>query len=131
MTIAVPSLEDIKAGFIHQRLDPITYQPTYKDIVHLQDQLILNEATLESTLEGRNNGLSGLAKFPPVYLLRTGVAFIHRGNPGEAPVYPPMIMNAQQMQIQQQHAIALKNYLCYQRMNLLLKHLTEEAWDNM
>eukprot|EP00957_Ditylum_brightwellii_P147342 11219561-Ditylum_brightwellii.AAC.1 len=78
-----------------------------------------------------SNSLSGLTKFPPVYLLCTGVAFIRPGNPGEVPVYPPMIMNAQQMQIQQQHAIALKNYLCCQCMDLLLKNLTEEAWDNM
>eukprot|EP00957_Ditylum_brightwellii_P182170 13879210-Ditylum_brightwellii.AAC.1 len=65
MTITAPSLEDIKAGFVHQHPDPITDQPTYKDIVHLQDQLIRNAATLESTLGGRNNSLSGLAKFPP------------------------------------------------------------------
>eukprot|EP00957_Ditylum_brightwellii_P008722 661813-Ditylum_brightwellii.AAC.1 len=131
MTIAASSLEDIKAEFVHQRLDPITNQPTYKDIVHLQDQLIRNAATLESMLGSGNNGLSGFAKFSPVYLLCTGVAFIHPGNPGEAPAYPPMITNAQRTQIQQQHAIALKNYLCCQHMDLLLKNLIEQSWDNM
>eukprot|EP00957_Ditylum_brightwellii_P028366 2142049-Ditylum_brightwellii.AAC.1 len=95
MTVAAPSVKDICAGFVFTHVVKITYQSSFATINQLQQQLIQNAATTESTLGGGNSGLSGLIKFPPVYLLQTGVAFIHPMNPGESPTYPPMTMNAQ------------------------------------
>eukprot|EP00957_Ditylum_brightwellii_P196622 14980555-Ditylum_brightwellii.AAC.1 len=111
MTISAPSVEDIQAGFVFTHVNKITDQPTYATIDRLQQQLIQNAATVESTLGGGNNRLLGLIEFPPVYFLQTGVAFICPGNPGEVPTYPPMITDAQRAAIKQQHAIAFKNYI--------------------
>eukprot|EP00957_Ditylum_brightwellii_P173737 13227332-Ditylum_brightwellii.AAC.1 len=67
MTINASSIEDIWADFVYQILNRIVEQPTYKDIAHLQQQLIRNAVMLESSLGGGQNGLSSLAEFPPMY----------------------------------------------------------------
>eukprot|EP00957_Ditylum_brightwellii_P076681 5828843-Ditylum_brightwellii.AAC.1 len=131
MTIKAPSVDDIKPGFVHSPANKIVGEPNYKSIKHLHNQLIQNAVTLESTLGGGNNGLDGLIEFPQLYLLQTGHNFVHPPNPGEAPVYPPMITDAQCQAIKTQHEIALKNYECYQRMDLLLENETENCMDTM
>eukprot|EP00957_Ditylum_brightwellii_P164260 12505335-Ditylum_brightwellii.AAC.1 len=100
MAIKAPSIEDIKAGFKHDPINPIEGEPMYKSIEHLQNQLICYAATLELTLGGGLNGLAGLVDFLQVYLLRTGHNFIWTPNLGEAPVFPPMLTQAQRDQIQ-------------------------------
>eukprot|EP00957_Ditylum_brightwellii_P021222 1599569-Ditylum_brightwellii.AAC.1 len=89
MTVNAPSIEDIKAGFVHQTCDKIQGEPNYKAIDLLQRQCIYNASTLESTLRGGNNGLAGICKFPVVYLACTGHNFVHPPNPGNFPMYPP------------------------------------------
>eukprot|EP00957_Ditylum_brightwellii_P060711 4609046-Ditylum_brightwellii.AAC.1 len=131
MSIKAPSIKDIKAGFVHDPINTIEGKPTYKSIEHLQNQLICNAATLESKLGGGYNGLAGLVKFPQVYLLQTGHNVIWTPNPGEAPVFPPMLTNAQRNQIQMQFAIAKKKYDCCQCMDILLKNQAEVAMDPM
>ena len=95
MTLNVPTIKDIQAGFVYVQVNKIIDQPTYQTIDHLQQQLICNAAMLESPLGGGNSGLSGLAEFLPVYLLHTGVAFLHLPNLGETPLYLPIIIHAQ------------------------------------
>eukprot|EP00957_Ditylum_brightwellii_P063222 4799017-Ditylum_brightwellii.AAC.1 len=68
MTLNTPSIEDIKADFVHQTCNKIEGEPSYKPIDLLQCQCISNASTLESTLGGGNNGLARLCKFPAVYL---------------------------------------------------------------
>eukprot|EP00957_Ditylum_brightwellii_P204584 15339953-Ditylum_brightwellii.AAC.1 len=131
MTIKVPSVEDIQAGFVHGPVNKIVGEPTYKSIEHLQNQLICNAFTLESILGGGNNGLVGLVKFPQVYLLCTGHNFIRTPNPGEAPIYPPMITDAQRAAIKTAHEINLKNYKCCQQMDLLCKNDIKTFMDTM
>eukprot|EP00957_Ditylum_brightwellii_P207565 15353536-Ditylum_brightwellii.AAC.1 len=82
MTISAPAVGDIKVGFAHQTLGKINGEPQYADIEKWQHQCVCNATTLESTLSGGNNGLAGLAKFPAVYLARTGHAFVRTPNPG-------------------------------------------------
>eukprot|EP00957_Ditylum_brightwellii_P139583 10638112-Ditylum_brightwellii.AAC.1 len=89
MMIKTPLVEDIKAGFVHSRVDKIIGKPNYKSIDHLHNQLIRNAAMLELIFGGGNNGLAGLIEFPQMYFLQTGHHFIRPGNPGEAPTYPP------------------------------------------
>eukprot|EP00957_Ditylum_brightwellii_P212098 15366961-Ditylum_brightwellii.AAC.2 len=67
MAIKAPSIEDIKAGFVHNPINTIKGEPTYKSIKNLQNQLICNDVTLESTLGRGCNGLAGLVKFLQVY----------------------------------------------------------------
>eukprot|EP00957_Ditylum_brightwellii_P201670 15326693-Ditylum_brightwellii.AAC.1 len=131
MAIKAPSVEDIHAGFVHRPVDKMFGEPTYKSIKHLQNQLICNAFTLESTLGGGSNSLAGLVEFPQVYLLQTGHHFVRPPNSGEAPTYPPMVTNAQQAAIKTTHKINLKNYKCCQHMNLLLKNDVETCIDTM
>jgi hypothetical protein len=81
MSIRAPSVDDLKAGFVYKRLDPIGGEPTYATLQCLFTQLIRNATSVASQLCGGHFGLSGLAKDPAVYLLRTGTQF-------NRPVYP-------------------------------------------
>eukprot|EP00957_Ditylum_brightwellii_P060216 4573584-Ditylum_brightwellii.AAC.1 len=81
MTLNMPSIEDIKAGFVHQTCNKIKGEPSYKPIDLLQRQCIRNASTLESTLGGDNNGFARLCKFPAVYLAQTGHNFVRPPNP--------------------------------------------------
>eukprot|EP00957_Ditylum_brightwellii_P146173 11129829-Ditylum_brightwellii.AAC.1 len=81
MTIPAPSVKDIHAGFVFTHVNKITDYPTLATIDQLQQQLIHNAATVESTLGDGNSGLSSLIEFLPVYLLQTSVAFILPTNP--------------------------------------------------
>eukprot|EP00957_Ditylum_brightwellii_P044891 3404542-Ditylum_brightwellii.AAC.1 len=87
VVIKVPSLEDIKAGFVNDPLDKIMGLPTYNDIDKLQKQCMQNATMLESTLGGGANGLAGLVELPGVYLMRTGHNFLRPLNPDDAPPY--------------------------------------------
>eukprot|EP00957_Ditylum_brightwellii_P108471 8273786-Ditylum_brightwellii.AAC.1 len=60
MTLNTPSIEDIKAGFVHQTCNKIEGEPSYKSIDLLQHQCTRNASTLESTLGVSNNSLAGL-----------------------------------------------------------------------
>eukprot|EP00957_Ditylum_brightwellii_P049906 3782741-Ditylum_brightwellii.AAC.2 len=66
MTINTPSIEDIKAGFVHQICNKIQGEPKYKSNDLLQQKCIRNASTQESALGGSNNGLAGLCEFPAV-----------------------------------------------------------------
>jgi len=128
MSIKAPSTEDIKTGFVFQQLDKIIGEPVFKDIEHLQDQCIRNASTLESRLGGGQHGLAGLAMFPAVYNLRSATPFARTPNPGDPPtVFPPGTTQDQQDAIKSQYKMALKNYECCQRMDLLLKNQIENA----
>ena len=88
MALRAPSLEDLKAGFVYERLDPISGEPTYATLQRLFTQLIRNATSVSSRLGGGQFGLSGLAEDPAVYLLCTGYIFNRPGYPGEQPLYP-------------------------------------------
>jgi hypothetical protein len=79
MPVCAPSVEDLKAGFVYEQLDPIGGEPTYATLQRLFTQLIPNATSVVSRLGGGQFGLSGLAEEPAVYLLRTGTLFFLPG----------------------------------------------------
>eukprot|EP00957_Ditylum_brightwellii_P082520 6273629-Ditylum_brightwellii.AAC.1 len=129
MMLNMPSIEDIKAVFVHQTCNKIEGEPSYKSINLLQRQCIHNASTLESTLGGSNNGLAGLCNFPAVYLAQTGHNFVRPLNPGDFPVYPPRTTPLQKEHIKQQFKLNKKQYDMCQRMDLLNKNLIENSMD--
>jgi hypothetical protein len=66
MALRAPSVEDLKAGFVYERLDPISGEPTYAALQRLFTQLIRNATSVSSRLGGGQFGLSGLAEDPAV-----------------------------------------------------------------
>ena len=90
MSTNAQSADDIKTGFVFQRLEPIVGKPTYRTLDLAHTQCIRNATTVTSRLGGGAHGHAGLVEFPDVYLLRTGHHFNRPPYPGEAPTYPTL-----------------------------------------
>jgi hypothetical protein len=127
MALRAPSVEDLKAGFVYERLDPISGEPTYATLQRLFTQLIRNATSVSSRLGGGQFGLSGLAKDPAVYLLRTRTHFNRPAYPGEQPVYPLGTTPAAQATILDTWTANTKEFLTVQRAETLLLMLLEKA----
>jgi hypothetical protein len=130
MSICAPSVEDLKAGFVYERLDPIVGKPTYATLQRLFTQLICNATSVASQLGGGHFGLSGLAEDPAVYLLRTGTHFNRPVYPGELPIYPVGATAAVQATALATWTANTKEYLTVQRAEALLLTLLEKAIDD-
>lgn len=131
MTIKAPETDDIKAAFPHQTLPKCVGEPNYTYMDLLQNQLIRNCSTVESTLGGGQNGLAGLAEHPAQYQLRTGQPFVRPINPGNNPVYPAAATPAQREQIKNVFNENLRNYLSCQRTETLCLSMLESAIDEI
>jgi hypothetical protein len=127
MSVRAPSVEDIRAGFVYDRLDPIGGEPTYATLQRLFTQLIRNATSVASRLGGGQFGLSGLAEDPAVYLLRTGTHFNRPVYPGELPIYPLGAVPADQATILATWTANTKEFLTVQRAEALLLMLLEKA----
>ena len=127
MALRAPSVEDLKAGFVYERLDPINGEPTYATLQRLFTQLIRNATSVSSRLGGGQFGLSGLAEDPAVYLLRTGTHFNRPAYPGDQPIYPIGTTPAAQATILDTWTANTKDYLTVQQTETLLLMLLEKA----
>jgi hypothetical protein len=127
MSICAPSVEDLKAGFVYKRLDPISGKPTYATLQRLFTQLIRNATSVSSTPGGGQFGLSGLAEDPAVYLLRTGTHFNGPAYPGEQPIYPPGSTPDAQAAILATWTANTKEFLTVQHAETLLLMHFEKA----
>jgi hypothetical protein len=127
MALRAPSVEDLKAGFVYERLDPISGEPTYATLQRLFTQLIRNATSVSSRLGGGQFGLSGLAEDPAVYLLRTGTHFNRPAYPGEQPIYPVGTTPAAQATILDTWTANTKEFLTVQRAETLLLMLLEKS----
>ena len=131
MTREAPDTDDIKATFPHQTLPKCAGEPNYSYLELLQNQLIRNCSTVETTLGGGQNGLAGLAEHPAQYLLRTGHAFIRPINPGNNPVYPAAATPQERKNIKNVYDENLRNYLACQRTETLCLSMLETAIDEI
>ena len=114
MSVRVPSVEDLKAGFVYEWLNPIGGEPTYATLQRLFTQLIRNATSVSSRLGGGQFGLSGLAEDPAVYLLCTGTHFNRLAYPGKLPIYPLGATPAVQATILATWTANTKEYLTVQ-----------------
>ena len=78
----------IKDGFQYKNLDKMAGKINYGSITHMQEQLMLNAASVQSSLGGFNHGLAGLVENPVSYFLETNHHFNQPPNPGQRPDYP-------------------------------------------
>ena len=127
MSVRAPSVEDLKAGFVYDRFDPIVGEPTYATLQRLFTQIIRNATSVASRLGGGHFGLSGLAEDPAVYLLRTGYVFNRPGYPGEQPIYPQGSTPAVQTTLLATWTANTIDFLTVQRAEALLLMLLEKA----
>jgi hypothetical protein len=127
MALRAPSVEDLKAGFVYERLDPISGEPTYATLQRLFTQLIRKATSVSSRLGGGQFGLSGLAEDPAVYLLRTGTHFNRPAYPGEQPIYPVGTTPAAQATILDTWSANTKEFLTVQCAETLLLMLLEKS----
>jgi hypothetical protein len=127
MSICAPSVADLKAGFVYERLDPISGEPMYATLQRLFTQLIRNATSVSSPLGGGQFGLSSLAEDPAVYLLCTGIHFNRPAYPGEQPIYPPGSTPDAQATILATWTANTKELLTVQRAGTLLLMLLEKA----
>jgi hypothetical protein len=129
MFVRAPSVEDLKAaGFVYERLDPISGEPTYATLQRLATQLIRNATSVASRLGGGQFGLSGLAEDPTVYLvLRAGTHINRPAYPGKQPIYPLGTTPAVQATILATWTANTKEFLTVQRAEALLLMLLEKA----
>jgi hypothetical protein len=131
MSVCAPSVEDLKAGFVYEWLDPpISGEPTYAALQRLFTQLIRNATSVASQLGGGQFGLSGLAEDPAVYLLRTGTHFNRPAYPGEQPIYPLGTTPAVQATILATWTANTKEFLTVQRAEAPLLMLLEKAFED-
>lgn len=132
MSTKAPSTDDIKAVFVYPTLTKIVGEPTYASLERLQNECVQNARTQESRLGGGAHGLSGIAEFAPVYLLRTGFHFNRPNYPGDAPVYPPGATDLQWEQIKTVFLQNLKEWetiRCTETLLLgMIKKAVEEVW---
>ena len=126
MSVRASSVEDLNAGFVYERLDPIGGEPTYATLQRLFTQLIRNATSVSSRLGGGQYGLSGLAEDPAVYLLRTGTHFNRPAYPGELPIYPLGATPDVQATILATWTANTKDFLTVQRAEALLLMLLEK-----
>jgi hypothetical protein len=130
MSVNAPSIEDIKAGFVHQTLDPIIGQPNYATLDRLSTQTIRNGATVSSRLGGGNSGLAGLSEAPDLYLLRTGV-FFNRPLPSAAqPIFPAGAAEDVRAQITSTWKAATVEWLTVQRTETIQLSMLERALES-
>lgn len=131
MTLNTLSIEDIKTGFPHPTLTKCVGPPSYDYLRNIQDELIRNCTSVESTLGTGQDGLAGLAEFPNDYLLRTGRHFNCPGNPGNHPVYPAFPTQQQRDDIKNRFDTATKNYVTCQRTETICLTMLQNAIDEI
>jgi hypothetical protein len=129
MSTNAQSADDIKTGFVFQRLEPIVGEPTYRTLDLAHTQCIRNATTVTSRLGGGAHGHAGLVEFPDVYLLRTGHHFNRPLYPGEAPTYPIGVTDQQRADMLLAWQQRTRAYTTCHRVEQILLSMLENAME--
>eukprot|EP00957_Ditylum_brightwellii_P173668 13222469-Ditylum_brightwellii.AAC.1 len=129
--MVAPSVMDLTKRFLQQVIPKIQGKLTYSSIKALQKILMVNAASVATTLGGGNHGHLALVMNTARYLaLSGGAPFVPPQNPGPVPVPPtPFMMAAQMELLRQQHQANLLAFHTCRNTDTVLKNQLLAAVD--
>eukprot|EP00957_Ditylum_brightwellii_P031986 2425287-Ditylum_brightwellii.AAC.1 len=131
--MVIPWVSNLTKRFLQQFIPKISGKPSYSSIKEIHKLLMENEASVATTLGGRNHGHLALVMNPTQYLaLSGGAPFLPPHNPGPVPVPPTPFMTASQMELlRQQHQADLNAFHACNNTDTTLKNQLITAVDDM